>query len=364
MRGAVNHDIAVSRGCARYRRRPHRRGRRFVSAARAGPVERAEGAPADRDRGRDLAAPPQRSRGGEGAHQPARRRSGRDPRRARSVHPKCETCHAYDGGGKTEIGTGTFRARRCCDVACSSMSDGEIFYHIRNGIRNTAMPAWNFPDRQVWQLVSYLRHLPTWRHCRAAGCLGASRPPSAHYVGSKACQSCHQEIYARWQQDRDGQCGARSPSHPDAIIPDLSKPDPLVNFSKDDVAFVYGSKWKQRYFKKIGDTYFPLPVQWNIAHQEMAELSRAERRRLVGGALSRPTIPPPHRAALRRLPFGELQHRHQNGQPNGMSAASSAMAPAATMSPVPRGSTSSIRRGRISCRPTTPASSATPRASR
>jgi len=50
--------------------------------------------------------------------------------------------------------------------------------------------------------------------------------------------------------------------HPDAIIPDLSKPNPIFPFTKDDVAFVYGSIWKQRYFKKIGDDYFPLPVQW------------------------------------------------------------------------------------------------------
>jgi hypothetical protein len=42
--------------------------------------------------------------------------------------------------------------------------------------------------------------------------------------------------------------------HPDAIIPDLSKPDPLVSFTKSDLAFVYGSKWKQRYFNKVGTT--------------------------------------------------------------------------------------------------------------
>ena len=32
-----------------------------------------------------------------------------------------------------------------------------------------------------------------------------------------------------------------------------------VNFTKDDIAFVYGSKWKQRYFTKIGDDYFRWP---------------------------------------------------------------------------------------------------------
>jgi len=52
--------------------------------------------------------------------------------------------------------------------------------------------------------------------------------------------------------------------HPDAIIPDLSKSDPLVTFSTDDVALVYGSVWKQRYFKKVDGDYFVLPAQWDI----------------------------------------------------------------------------------------------------
>jgi predicted CXXCH cytochrome family protein len=55
--------------------------------------------------------------------------------------------------------------------------------------------------------------------------------------------------------------------HPDAIIPDFSKPDPLLTFTKDDVAFVYGSGWKQRYFKKVGNDYFPFPAQWDVTHK-------------------------------------------------------------------------------------------------
>ena len=38
--------------------------------------------------------------------------------------------------------------------------------------------------------------------------------------------------------------------HPDAIIPDLSQPNPLLAFSKQDIALVYGSHWRQRYFKR------------------------------------------------------------------------------------------------------------------
>jgi predicted CXXCH cytochrome family protein len=56
--------------------------------------------------------------------------------------------------------------------------------------------------------------------------------------------------------------------HPDAIIPDLNQPDPLVTFTKADIAFVYGSIWKQRYFKKVGDDYFPLPAQWDVTHKK------------------------------------------------------------------------------------------------
>jgi predicted CXXCH cytochrome family protein len=56
-------------------------------------------------------------------------------------------------------------------------------------------------------------------------------------------------------------------THPDAIIPDLSKPDPLVTFKKEDIAFVYGSRWKQRYFTKVGDDYFPLGAQWDVTHR-------------------------------------------------------------------------------------------------
>ena len=55
--------------------------------------------------------------------------------------------------------------------------------------------------------------------------------------------------------------------HPEAITPDLSKSDPLVKFTKGDIAFVYGSKWKQRYFTKIGDDYYPLDAQWDLTHQ-------------------------------------------------------------------------------------------------
>src|SRR5262245_26631648 len=81
--------------------------------------------------------------------------------------------------------------------------------------------------------------------------------PSA-YVGSVACRRCHDPIYQRWIRTRMANVVRDPREHPDAIIPDLTIPNPLLTFTKDQIAFVYGSKWKQRYFTKVGDDYFPL----------------------------------------------------------------------------------------------------------
>ncbi len=196
---------------------------------------------------------------------PAEIAAGRD-----LFRQKCEVCHAYDGGGKTEIGSGEYpRPPVLRSIDVTSMSDGEIFYHIRNGIRNTGMPAWQMPDRQIWQLVAYIRHLPAVAPMTPQPVTAdQTAAASAHYVGSAACEKCHEEIYARWSKSRMANVVRDPRQHPDAIIPDLSKPDPLVSFSKDDIAFVYGSRWKQRYFTKIGDDYFPQPAQWDVTHQK------------------------------------------------------------------------------------------------
>lgn len=53
--------------------------------------------------------------------------------------------------------------------------------------------------------------------------------------------------------------------HPEAILPNLAS-DPVAKFSKDQVALVYGSVWKQRYFTRIGDDYYPEPAQWDVTH--------------------------------------------------------------------------------------------------
>lgn len=182
---------------------------------------------------------------------------------------KCEVCHAYDGSGKTQIGAGEYPRPPALRAAVASISDGEMFYHIRNGIRNTGMPAWDMPDQQVWQLVTFLRSLPNVAPLASETITIPQGGPltSAHYVGSGSCKKCHEAIYVRWSKSRMANVVREPREHPDAIIPEFSKRDPRVSFSKNDIAFVYGSRWKQRYFTKVGDDYFPQPAQWDVTHK-------------------------------------------------------------------------------------------------
>ena len=55
----------------------------------------------------------------------------------------CATCHGNDGRGKTGIGQNLYpKAPDMQAAVTQSLSDGEIFYIIHNGIRLTGMPAW------------------------------------------------------------------------------------------------------------------------------------------------------------------------------------------------------------------------------
>ena len=131
---------------------------------------------------------------------------------------KCEICHAYDGSGATEAAAGQYPPPidlRGPEV--SKASDGEVFYFIRNGIRNTAMAGWQLPDTDTWRLVAYLRNLPK-DIAISAESQTAGYAVSASYVGSAACKSCHSGIYDRWKVTRMANVARDPRDHPDAII--------------------------------------------------------------------------------------------------------------------------------------------------
>ena len=77
----------------------------------------------------------------------------------------CASCHGNDGSGQTEIGRGLYpKAPDMRLAGTQSMSDGELFYIIENGVRLTGMPAWSTgqakDEASTWHLVHFIRELP------------------------------------------------------------------------------------------------------------------------------------------------------------------------------------------------------------
>jgi predicted CXXCH cytochrome family protein len=182
----------------------------------------------------------------------------------------CQVCHGSDGTGRTAAGGGLYPPP--LDLSREALekrkrTDGELFYLIRNGIRNTGMPAWPLAEPQIWDLVSYIRNLPPTASVDGQASQRAKIAGRSVYVGSSACKTCHAAIYDRWIKTPMANVVRDPRTHPEAVLPDFSKPNALVTFTVDDVALVYGSKWKQRYFKKVGDDYFPFPAQWDVTHK-------------------------------------------------------------------------------------------------
>ncbi len=105
---------------------------------------------------------------------PARARALRNPIRpepdvvaAARAHwaDHCAGCHANDGSGKTPMGKNMFpRPPDMRRNPTQDLTDGELYWTIKNGIRLTAMPAWGDPgddDRDSWGLIAFIRHLPS-----------------------------------------------------------------------------------------------------------------------------------------------------------------------------------------------------------
>jgi predicted CXXCH cytochrome family protein len=186
---------------------------------------------------------------------------------------RCQTCHGHDGSGLTAVGQSLYpRVPDLRAAQTQHLTDGEIHYIVENGVELTGMPAWGNPHQMQnddsWKLVLYIRSIrPLSQQEKAQQ---TQTVPSAHYVGAQACAKCHAEIYEHWQKTPMANVVRDPHQHPDAIIPDLATNN-VYKFSKDQVAFVYGSIWKQRYFTKVGDDYFPLPVQWEVLNHKWSK---------------------------------------------------------------------------------------------
>ena len=206
---------------------------------------------------------------------PARERADKNPvpatpeslQRGRDLFlNRCAGCHGHDGSGLTSIGSNTYP--RVPDLRSSrtqALADGELHYIVVNGVQFTAMPALGRTDSSAdaWNLVRFVRSLSLRDQNQQAQQMASLS--SAHYTGSQSCAKCHQEIYDHWKTTPMANIVRDPREHPEAIIPNLAT-NTVAKFTKDQIAFVYGSLWKQRYFTKVGDDYFPLSAQWDITN--------------------------------------------------------------------------------------------------
>jgi mono/diheme cytochrome c family protein len=74
----------------------------------------------------------------------------------------CAMCHGEQGDGKGPMGAALVPPPRnfTCGSMMKDISDGQLFWIIKNGSPGTGMMAFTgLPDEQVWQLVQYVRSL-------------------------------------------------------------------------------------------------------------------------------------------------------------------------------------------------------------
>lgn len=73
---------------------------------------------------------------------------------------QCLHCHGARGDGTGELGLQANPPARnfTCAETMKNVSDGQMFWAIKNGVEGTAMPAYSeLADWQIWVLIHYVR---------------------------------------------------------------------------------------------------------------------------------------------------------------------------------------------------------------
>ena len=79
---------------------------------------------------------------------------------AKAQPMQCLHCHGARGDGTGELGLQANPPARnfTCTETMKNVSDGQMFWAIKNGIEGTAMPAYSdLADWQIWLLIHYVR---------------------------------------------------------------------------------------------------------------------------------------------------------------------------------------------------------------
>ena len=73
----------------------------------------------------------------------------------------CARCHGMPGRGPSVLGASFYPPAPQFSVQPSAYTDGELFWIVKHGIRNTGMPAWGrlLTDQDIWKVVAFLGRL-------------------------------------------------------------------------------------------------------------------------------------------------------------------------------------------------------------
>lgn len=87
------------------------------------------------------------------------------------------------------------------------------------------------------------------------------------YIGSSQCAACHADQYDGWEDNLHRRM-VQDADKPGVIKGDFSKEgnpfEVAEGYSKDDIQYTIGSKWKQRYVVPEDDAFRILPAQWVV----------------------------------------------------------------------------------------------------
>ncbi|QPJ62424.1 MAG: cytochrome c [Candidatus Nitronauta litoralis] len=74
----------------------------------------------------------------------------------------CKQCHGMKGDGQGAMAFNMNPKPRnfTCNQTMDSISDGQLYWIIKNGSKGTAMPSYSYlSDEKIWQLIHYIRSL-------------------------------------------------------------------------------------------------------------------------------------------------------------------------------------------------------------
>jgi len=78
---------------------------------------------------------------------------------AKVYREMCSRCHGGSRESDTTYGRSFYPPAPQFPLTRTSYSDSEMFWIVKHGIRNTAMPAWGnlLSDEEIWQVVPLIR---------------------------------------------------------------------------------------------------------------------------------------------------------------------------------------------------------------